>query len=153
MLWDLFQWWGRSPVGTAINNSEWLFPVVESIHICGLALLIGTIAIVDLRLLGLGLRQPVSQLARELHYWTRTGIITMLLTGPILLSSEPRYYFNPSFRFKMTCLLLAIVSHFTIHRSVTRSDRITPLSRLSACLSLTLWIGVVLGGRGIPYFF
>ena len=71
---SFFHWLGNTPVAEAINNSEWLFPVIESIHITGLAVLIGTIAIVDLRLLGLVLpRWQVRQLAAELKPFTLTG--------------------------------------------------------------------------------
>ena len=60
-----FQWLGSLPVADTINDSEWLFPVIESIHITGLATLTGAIAIVDFRLLGLSLRdRPVAQIER-----------------------------------------------------------------------------------------
>ena len=146
-----FQWLGSLPVADAINESEWLFPAIESVHITGLAILIGTIAIVDFRLLGLALRdRPVSQIAADLKLWTLAGIGIMLTTGPLMLSAEPeRGYGNPAFTFKMTCLLLALVTHFTIHRRATKSGE---GGRLAACLSLLLWTGVVFGGRAIAFF-
>lgn len=138
-------------------KNSWLFPVIESIHLTGLAVLVGTIVIVDLRLLGFGmLREPISQLARQLAPWTRRGLAIMLVTGPILFSSDiARYSQNPAFRFKMAFLLLALVSHFTIHRGAIARDesRLTPARRrLAALLSLTLWTCVVIGGRGIADF-
>src|SRR5712691_3916072 len=146
-----FRWLGSLPTAGALNDSEWLFPAVESVHITGLAILIGTIAIVDFRLLGLALRdRPAPQLARDLRFWTWAGIGIMLTTGPLMLSAEPeRGYGNPAFTFKMTCLLLALVTHFTIHRRATRSDS---GGRVAACLSLLLWTGVVFGGRAIAFF-
>src|SRR6201993_889505 len=112
----LFRWLAHSWVANTINDSEWLFPVIESIHITGLAVLIGTIAIVDLRLLGLVLpKRPVTQLAAELRPFTLTGIFIMLTTGPLMLSAAPeRSYGNPAFSFKMSFLLAALVTHFTI---------------------------------------
>src|SRR5439155_9805486 len=97
-----FQWLGSIPVADRINDSEWLFPVIESIHITGLAILVGTIAIVDFRLLGLAMPdRPASQLARDLRFWTWAGIGIMLTTGPLMLSAEPeRGYGNPAFAFK-----------------------------------------------------
>jgi hypothetical protein len=152
-----FQWIGNTRVAEAINTSEWLFPVIESIHITGLAVLIGTIAIVDFRLLGLVLpRWQVCQLAAELKPFTLTGIAMMLITGPLMLSAAPeRGYGNPAFAFKMLCLSLALATHFSIHRRVTMSDRITGTSlgeKLVACVSLILWTGVVVGGRAIAFF-
>jgi hypothetical protein len=146
-----FQWLGSLPVADTINDSEWLFPAIESVHITGLAILIGTVAIVDFRLLGLALRdRPVAQIAADLRLWTLAGIGVMLTTGPLMLSAEPeRGYGNPAFTFKMTCLLLALVTHFTIHRRATRSGS---GGRVAACLSLLLWTGVVFGGRAIAFF-
>ncbi len=153
-LLHFFRWLGALPVAGALNDSEWLFPAVESVHITGLAVLVGTIAIVDFRLLGLTLRdRPVSELARRLKYWTLAGIAIMLTTGPLMLSAEPeRGYGNPAFAFKMTCLLLALVTHFTIHRRVTKSSAPTSGGKLAACLSLLLWTGVMFGGRAIAFF-
>jgi hypothetical protein len=63
--------WQSLPVANRINDSEWLFPVIESVHITGLAVLVGTVAIVDFRLLGVVLRErPVSQIASDLRLWT-----------------------------------------------------------------------------------
>src|SRR5437867_3551148 len=157
ILLHFFQWLGSTSVANAINDSEWLFPVIECIHITGLAVLVGTIAIVDFRLLGLALRRrPVSQIAGDLKPWTWAGIGIMLTTGPLMLSAEPeRGYGNPAFYFKMSCLFLALLSHFTIHRRATKSDHASGATlggRLAACLSLMLWTGVILGGRGIAFF-
>jgi hypothetical protein len=152
-----FHWLANTSVAEAINSSEWLFPVIESIHITGLAVLIGTIAIVDFRLLGLVLpRWQVRELAAELKPFTLTGIAMMLTTGPLMLSAAPeRGYGNPAFAFKMLCLLLALTTHFSLHRRVTMSDRISGTSlggKLAACVSLVLWTGVVVGGRAIAFF-
>jgi hypothetical protein len=152
-----FQWLGSTWVANAINRSEWLFPVIESIHITGLAVLIGTIAIVDLRLLGFVLKKtPVSQLSAGLKPYTLTGLCIMLTTGPLMLSAEPeRGYGNPAFSFKMSFLLLAILTHFTVRRRAIASGRSAGApwgERLAACLSLLLWTGVVAGGRAIAFF-
>ena len=99
----------------------------------------GTIAIVDFRLLGLVLpRWQVSQLAAELKPFTLTGIAIMLTTGPLMLSAAPeRGYGNPAFAFKMSFLLLALTTHFSIHRRATMSDRMSGTSlggKLVACV-------------------
>ena len=136
-----------------MNGPEWAFPIVESLHFMGLALSIGTIAIVDLRLLGIGMRrQTASQLAADLDPWTRSGLAVMLITGPLMFSADAVvYHNNPAFQFKMTCLLLALLFHFTIHRKVTRSDVSPMAARLAGGLSLALWTAVVGGGRMIAF--
>ncbi|HKV04811.1 MAG TPA: DUF6644 family protein [Candidatus Acidoferrales bacterium] len=137
-----------------IARWEWVFPVVESIHICGFTLLVGTIVILDLRLLGVCLRgQPVSRLAHELAPWIWAGIIIQLTTGPFLFSGDPGEYVQiAAFRNKMLFLLLALIFHFTVIRRATApSGDAAPLGwrRPAACASLGLWLSVLLGGLWI----
>lgn len=136
-----------------LNNSEWAFPVLECIHIIGFALSIGTIAIVDLRLLGLGMRhQAAARLAKDTAPWTLAGIAVMLISGPLIFSSDPvMYYHNPGFRFKMLALLLAIIYNYTIHRKVALSVSPPLLSKLVGAVSLALWVSVVAGGLFIAF--
>ena len=146
-------WLGASSLAKAMNGPEWAFPVVQSFHFIGFALLIGTIAIVDLRLLGGGMhRQSPAGLAKDLKPWTLLGLAFMLTTGPAMFAADPRvYYFNPSFRFKITCLLLAILYQFTIHRWVVRPEVAPLIGKLAAVVSLALWITVLAAGRMIAF--
>jgi hypothetical protein len=127
-------------------------PVIESIHLVGLTLLVGTIAIVDLRLLGLGLRHlKVSAVAAAMAPWTSAGLVTVGLTGPVLFWFDSgRYLKNPAFLVKMVLLAVALGLHFTVHRSVTKRD--AGIGKLVAVLSLVLWSCVVLAGRAIADF-
>src|SRR3954449_5927852 len=105
-----FQWLVESPWSQALARAEWLFPIIQSVHFIGFAFLIGTIAIVDLRLLGLGMRrQTAAELAADLNLWTNIGIAVMLITGPLMFSTDAdTYHNNPSFQFKMICLTAAL---------------------------------------------
>jgi len=136
-----------------LNGSALIFPALECIHIVGFALSIGTIAILDFRLLGLGLkRQSVAELAKDLAPWTLAGLAIMLLSGPAMFSSDPdMYYLNISFQIKMVLLLLAIVFNYTIHRRVTLKGALPQQSKLVACVSLALWMGVMAGGLFIGF--
>jgi hypothetical protein len=138
-----------------LNASELAFPTLECIHIIGFAFSVGTIAMIDFRLLGLWMRrQTAAELADDLAPWTLAGLAMMLLSGPLLFSSDPdMYYLNHSFQFKMVCLLLAIVFNYTIHRkTVSAGATASPLrSKLVACLSLALWTGVIAGGLFIGF--
>jgi hypothetical protein len=147
------EWLAGSPIASAMNGPEWAFPVVESFHFLGFAFLIGTIAIVDLRMLGGGMRrQSPYDLARNLKPYTLTGLVLMLTTGPAMFSADPKvYYFNPSFRFKITCLLLAILYHFTIHRIAIKPNVAPAIGKLAAVVSLALWTAVLAGGRMIAF--
>lgn len=144
---------GRVPLNP-IARWEWVFPVVEAIHICGFTLLVGSIVIVDLRLLGISLvSQPVSRLAKDLSPWIWAGIIIQLTTGPYLFSGDPNEYVQiAAFRNKMLFLLLALVFHFTVIRRATASSAdSSPLGwrKPVALVSLALWFCVLVAGLWI----
>jgi hypothetical protein len=126
-------------------KDSWLFPFIQSIHIAGLTVLVGTIAIVDLHWLGFGIRRE--SISADLAPWTSAGLFTMWITGPLLFWADwRRYIHNPAFVLKMIILALALLTHFTIHRNA-RGRR-----QLAAVLSLVLWTCVVLAGRAIADF-
>jgi hypothetical protein len=134
-----------------LNDATWLFPALEVWHILGFAFSVGMIALVDFRLLGIGmLRQTPQELAKDLAPWTLFGLANMLLSGPLMFATDPdMYYLNFSFQVKMTCLLLAIVIHYTIRRKQIASGT---AGKGIALLSLTLWAGVLGGGIFIVFF-
>jgi uncharacterized membrane protein len=137
-----------------LNNNEWAFPLAECIHILGFTLSIGTIAIVDLSLLGLGFRrQDAAQLAKAMAPWTLVGLAIMVTSGPVIFSSDPlMYLYNQSFRFKIAALLVAILFNYTIHRKVALSDHPSPaMSVVVGGLSLALWVSVVAAGLFIAF--
>jgi hypothetical protein len=141
------------PSTNPLNNNEWAFPVCEVIHILGFALSIGTVAIVDLRLLGLSLKsRPPSQVLKETANWTLVGLVVMLISGPLIWSSDPAMYNrNLSFQFKMVALLVAILYNYTIHRKVVQSDSTGAVAQLVGLVSLALWTSVVAGGLFIAF--
>jgi len=155
-LLPFFQWCEASALGTGIRNSQWLFPVIEAVHLLGLALMGGIVLLVDMRLMGLGVRRkPVAALARELEPWLIGTLIVMLTTGLLLYTSEPtKLYYNGAFWMKMASLFLAIVFTFTVQRKVTIGDeaRMSPIwSKVVAVVSVVLWSGVGIGGRWIGF--
>jgi uncharacterized protein DUF6644 len=153
----LFTWADHTAIGVAIRASRWLFPVIEAFHLVALALLGGTVLIVDMRLLGWGLRsRPVSELASDMQPWMVAGLLVMLSSGFLLFLSEPKkLYDNLPFQIKMVFLLLAIVYTFTIRRRLLRSnvDLAWPArSRLAGGVSIALWSVVGFMGRGIGFW-
>jgi hypothetical protein len=133
-----------------LNSSPMVFPVLECFHIVGMALLVGTTALVDFRILGWGMRrQTAAELADDVKPWSHIGLAVMLLSGPMLfLSDWDMYWYNNSFRVKMILLLLAIAFNFTVHRKTIASG--TP-SKGVAWTSLLLWTGVIAGGLFIAF--
>ena len=155
-LLPLFEWCENVGVGQAIRISDWLFPVIEGFHLLGLCVIGGAILVVDMRLLGLGLRrQPIAELARDTRPFVLGSQAVMLVTGLLLFSSEAvKCYYSFAFWFKMTSLALAIIFTFTVRQRVTLADeaRIGPIkARIVALVSLALWSGVGWGGRWIGF--
>lgn len=153
-LLPLFQWFEATAIGTVVRESLWLFPVIECGHLLALALLGGTVLVVDLRLLGLGLRaQPVAQLAQKVHPWLVGSLAAIVATGiPMFLSESVKCYYSPPFRYKMVLLLGATTFAFTLRRRVVSEGSRPMLCRLTAVVSLTLWFGVGFSGRWIAFY-
>src|SRR5262245_42089305 len=155
-LLPLFEWLYVTPVGETIRNSVWMFPVIEAFHLLGLGIIAGSILLVDLRLLGVGLsNQPVAQLSQDAEPWFLGALALMFASGfPIFLSEATKAYYSYAFWIKMTCLLLALIFTFTIRRQVTQGDLAVgrpELAKITAIVSLALWFGVAWGGRWIGF--
>lgn len=138
-----------------LNSSALVFPVLECFHIVGFALSIGTIAIVDFSLLGVGMRrQSPAQLARDTWLWTLSGLVLMLFSGLLLFSSDPdMYYLNWPFLIKMACFISAVIFHYTVHRKAVASDTPPPNGKVVAWVSLLLWCAVIFGGIFIGFVY
>jgi Family of unknown function (DUF6644) len=155
-LLPLFQWCEASTVGNAIRTSPWAFAVIESIHLLGLAAIGGAVLVVDLRLLGMGLRkQAVRDLAAEIHPWLVASLTLMLATGAALFMSESiKCYYSTPFRVKMLSLALAILFTFTVRRKVAMAEPEPARpgrQRVVAVVSLALWFCVAASGRWIGF--
>ena len=151
-----FQWVETTAVGEAISRSSWAFAVIESVHLLALAAIGGAVLMLDLRLLGLGLRdQPIERVARDTYPWFVWSLIVMLVSGALLFSSEPiKCYNSMAFRVKMSSLVLAMIFAFTVRRKVALAGdgRVRPIwLKVVAVVSLALWFGVGAGGRWIGF--
>lgn len=147
-------------IATAVRESTWLFPTVETLHVIALVLVVGSIIMVDLRLLNIGSRdRAVSEVSAEVLPWTWAAFAGAVITGVLLfMSSAERYFENVPFRIKMLLLLAAGVNmaifHALTYRSVASWDRAsaTPLgARLAGGISLALWVSIVFLGRWIGF--
>lgn len=155
MLLPWFQWIESLWLGRFIVESNWLFPVIESVHLLGLALLGGAVMVVDMRMLGILLKnRPVTEIAAEARPWMIRGIIVMLLTGiPLFMSEAVKCYYSPAFWVKMYALAAALLYTFTIRTRVTQSEAVHNTARqvLVGALSIALWFTVAAGGRWIGF--
>ena len=145
---------GSSPLGHYMQTSRWAFAVVEMVHLLALAALGGSALFIDLRLLGIILKdQPASSIARDLGRILLASLLVLMASGIGLLSEEAtKCYFSPAFRWKMVLLASAIVFYFTVHRrTIEQLGTGTPALRVKAVgvISLLLWLGVGVAGRAI----
>jgi hypothetical protein len=161
MIKQFFQTVEATPWGTAVRESTWLFPTIESIHVLSLVLVVGSIMVVDLRLLNIASRRrSVKELTDEILPWTWTAFACALITGSLLFSSSAvRYTGIWQFDAKMCMLVLAAINmgifHLGAFRSVAHWDLAPskpPLAaRLAGGISLTIWVIIVALGRWIGF--
>jgi hypothetical protein len=146
-------------LSTALRESQWLYPAVETAHLLGLATLVGSAAAFDLRLLGVSRHLPVTATARHLLRCAWGGFATAAASGALLFAAEPvDTAANPAFRVKLVLLAVAGLNAARFHvgpfRTVGGWDRGVPAprsARIAAAVSLAAWAGVVAAGRLIAY--
>jgi hypothetical protein len=156
----LCQWLESTTIGTSLRESNLMFPVVEGTHLLALSVSVGTIAISDLRLLGLTLKhERVSDIMGQLLPWSIGGFVVMFVTGTLLFWCEAvRAYESPWFRLKVLFLCMSALNIFIYHTTVHRQigewdhDEVPPVrARIAGLCSLVLWALVIAAGRTTAY--
>jgi hypothetical protein len=148
---SFFEWCVNTPLARMIKSSMWDFAVLETIHIIGLALLLGSIFVTNLAVLGLGLRQPAGRVAKNTLPWGLAGFVLIVASGiPMFVSAATTYSGSFPFLLKMLLLAAAIVLQFAILRypSVQKG---TPAGKAVAVIALVCWFGVAYAGRAIAF--
>ncbi|HUD99236.1 MAG TPA: DUF6644 family protein [Bryobacteraceae bacterium] len=153
---SFFTWCENTFIGEAIRDSRWLFPAIESVHLLALAVIGGAVLVMNLHLLGFGIkRQPAAQLWRDTRPWLLGSLTVMLISGVLLFTSEAtKLYYHEAFWVKMISLLLAMIFTFTVVRKVALAEpgRVRSLwSRAAAAISILLWSTVGVCGRWIGF--
>lgn len=153
------KWLEGLSYSAAIRGADWLFPTIETVHVLALTLVVGSIARVDLRLLGITSRQrPVTHVMADVLPLTWGAFGLAAISGFLLFSSAAVKYSNDGpFRFKLVLLALAglnmILFHAVTYRHVSKWDDTAPprAARLAGAISLLLWIGIVFCGRWVGF--
>jgi uncharacterized membrane protein (DUF485 family) len=153
-----------SGLGRAMREWLWLYPTVEIVHIVGIALLFGSIAVLDLRLLGFSRTIPVRRLARHVLPWTAASFALILPSGLLMfIAHASDFIASPVFVLKM-CLILAAGANAALFHAMVLSTADVwdanemrdlpppPSARVSAALSLLIWVAVIACGRLLAYF-
>jgi len=162
MLDDFIHWLGATPVSQLIQKVFWIIPTVQAVHILAISVVLASMAMFDLRLLGLaGKRSSIASLSRRFMPWLWGALVVLAASGSILIVGEPkRALGNLSFLLKMCMLAAAIIVTLGFQAVLKRdleggSADLAPahgvLAKITGLLSLTLWVGIAVAGRLIAY--
>jgi hypothetical protein len=154
MLEGFFTRMGEWPISQAIGASIWIYPLIQAIHLVFLAFFAGAIIIVDLRLLGYGMRsKPISQVARDARPWLIMGFLGMVCTGvPQLMQNASREYFSEFFWYKMYLIAIGLIFILTVRRKMTQAAESTLATKVAGLISMAIWTGVTINARLIGLF-
>lgn len=153
-----------SSLGVAMRQWLWLYPSVEIVHIAGIALLFGSIAVFDLRLLGLSRSIPVKALARHVLPWTAASFLLIIPSGLLMFTAHATEFIQSDVFVLKMCLILAAGLNAALFHTITfrtadvwdaeemRKLPPPPSARLAGALSLLLWVSVIACGRLLAYF-
>jgi uncharacterized membrane protein len=162
MLGDFIHWLGATPVSQVIQEDLWIIPTVQTVHILAISVVLTSMAMFDLRLLGLaGKRHSIASFSRRFMPWLWGALIVLALSGCILIVGEPkRSLGNLVFLLKMSMLATAIIVTLGFQAVLRRdlaggSADLRPAhaaaAKLTGLLSLALWVGIAVAGRLIAY--
>lgn len=152
-------WLEATPLSLTMRHSLWTYPIVEIVHIVGFIMLVGSVAMFDLRVLGFSRSLPVQALGRHLLRWTVASVLLVVPAGLMMFSAHPQDFVeNRVFQVKLALIAAAgvnaILFHTGVYRSVDEWNKEVPapaLARGQAILSLAIWVGVISCGRLLAY--
>jgi hypothetical protein len=147
------------PLARMMRESLWAYPIVETIHIVGFAILVGSVIMFDLRVLGLSKQVSVRALARHLLPWSWASLALVVPTGFLMfLAHATDFLGNGSFKLKMALLMAAgintVIFHTGPYQSVGAWDTgvAAPFSaQASVAASIAIWISIIACGRLLAY--
>jgi hypothetical protein len=160
MIEQTLMWIHDSAIGTMVRENALVFPWLEVAHVIAITTVVGTIALVDLRLVGIASTSyPISRLTKALLPLTWTAFAFALLTGALMFTGQPdTYYINFAFRMKMVMLLAAglnmAVFHLLTMRGISLWDKDAPVpaaAKVAGILSMIIWVIIVALGRWIGF--
>jgi hypothetical protein len=159
-LLEFCQWVQSTDLFSAIRGSWYVYPSIMSLHLAGIAIFGGMVLVVDLRLLGVALRNtPVADVVNSLRTLKRAGFVLIALCGILMLGSKAEEYYYNAFVWAKLSLLALVGVHALVFRpgvynnaaELDRAPQMPTRAKVAAALSLLLWIGIACVGRGIGY--
>jgi hypothetical protein len=158
---DFFDWLENTVLASSIRQSLWLYPALEIVHIVGIVILVGGAFLFDLRLLGFARNLPLTALSRHLLPWSQRGLILIIPSGILLfMTNSKTLSIDPTFWLKMILLLLAAINVLVFHRLLFKplhhpenphNKELSPAAKISALISISLWVAIIACGRLLAY--
>jgi hypothetical protein len=156
---DIIRWLTHTPINTLVMDYRWTWPISESLHFCGLALMVGTVGTFDLRVLGLGKGMAPAALHRSIRFGL-VGFATSIVTGALFIFGQPdQYFYNDAFKVKVVCLLLLGLNVCAFYGLEARrvlalgaGEDASPRAKAFAAISLTLLVAIMCAGRMLTFF-
>ena len=156
---EIIRWLTSTPVNSYVMDFRWVWPASESLHFCGLALMVGTVGTFDLRLLGLAKGISPAVLHRSIRFGV-AGFVVSAITGSLFIFGQPdQYFYNDAFKVKASCLLLLglnVLAFYSLEaREVLKlgpADDASLRAKCFAAISLTLLVLIMLSGRMLTFF-
>jgi hypothetical protein len=149
---SFFEWLESFQFSTWVDNEGYFVSAVNVVHLLALTLFVGAVLIVDLRLLGRGMKkQPLAQVAHDAQPWLIAGFLALLLTGVLQIMHTPmKAYYSPNFWLKMQLLIVAVIFTFTLRRMATQAGETRLASiwgKVAGITSIALWAFIAVQGR------
>jgi len=159
MLYSISEWLTHTGASQGIRNVAWIVPATQSVHILAIAAVMGTIVLIDLRVLGLAAHsQTVGGMVRRLTPALWIALLVLLITGSILVLGEPnRSVVNPAFLFKMFMLAIVVALTLFFIAPVREDENYwsgpgrAAMGKVIAAISIGIWIAIIFAGRWIAY--
>lgn len=150
---EFLTWLEESGVGVWIRESLWGYPIVLSSHAVGMAIVVGVVTMIDIRVLGFAPKIPISSF-NSLFTLTWAGFALNFISGCLLFTGDPvKFYNNTPFRIKITLIILGMISVWLLLRAVRDTDtgKCSTKARVIAAFSLLFWFGAITAGRLTAY--
>jgi hypothetical protein len=155
---DLLSWLENTALAATIRQSLWLYPALEIVHITGIVILVGAAFMFDLRLLGFSKSLSIFGLSRHLLPWSRKALLLVIPSGILLFMTNSKTLgIDPTFWIKMTLLIIAALNVLVFHKllfkpkSDVQNQELPFSTKISALVSITVWVAIIACGRLLAY--
>jgi hypothetical protein len=155
---DLLSWLENTALAATIRQSLWLYPALEIVHITGIVILVGAAFMFDLRLLGFSKSLSIFGLSRHLLPWSRKALLLVIPSGILLFMTNSKTLgIDPTFWLKMTLLIIAALNVLVFHKllfkpkSDVQNQELPFSTKISALVSITVWVAIIACGRLLAY--